>query len=284
MFHYSSPYYTAFGGAAYEQQFASMRAPRGTSLAAPQVLKVGTRCLPRKPDDPIPPGPADPSVCFGPCEGDEECPDGTVCNCRWRCCTVEYVDDGGDGSDVSEVPSLCPFDTSKNCAEGCRVCDSPSGDGTYEVQCCTGADVEAGDCPYTSQCEIPCTASSQFQGEGVGCMFCGNEGLKACTAKTKPCQWNNPCTANTRRKYLRPRPDGEWKEVDWGESEMLGAIANTLSSTRVQQPMTFEQQQQFMQRMVRDQQLAYHDAQRAFATQHAQQGSRMYMGTNRYYW
>lgn len=281
MFQYSSPYYTAFGGTGYEPQFGGMRAPRSTQLSTPPVLKVGTRCLPRNPDEPVPPGPSDPSVCFGKCEGDEECPDGTVCNCRWRCCTVEYVDEGSDFSDVGEAPSLCPFDTSLKCAQGCRVCDSRAGDGTYEAQCCTGAAGEDENCPYTSQCEIPCTASSQFQGEGVGCMFCGKEGLKACTAETKPCQWNNPCTANTRRKYLRPREtDGEWVE---DESEMLGAIANTLSSSAAA-PMTFEQQQQFMQRMVRDQQMAYHDAQRAFATQYAQQGSRMHMNTGRYYW
>lgn len=119
----------------------------------------------------------------------------------YKCCQREFTDyEGWDVPEENkEARDLCPFDTSLSCLVGCQVCDSA--DGGYEARCCTQDDT----CPYTSQCEIPCTASSQFQGEGVGCMFCPEEGgLKACTVDTKPCTYNNWCTPYTRKKYVDP--------------------------------------------------------------------------------
>lgn len=188
--------------------------------------------------------------------------------------------------DINDAPILCPFNTDLQCDQGCQVCDDPKNPGQYVARCCGYTDT----CEYTSQCEIPCTASSQFQGEGVGCMFCnepsqdgkpGRRGLVACTAESPPCTFDNKCTANTKKKYERPEDRPEYQRGDerdiihWGpdgpyspqplpvvppENEALGAVANYYMSQHAQRRMTFAQQQQFMQRLVRDQQLAMQEA------------------------
>ena len=184
--------------------------------------------------------------------------------------TGDYIE---NRVDVEDAPILCPFNTNLTCDQGCQVCDSPSGDGTYVAQCCGYTDT----CQYTSRCEIPCQASSQFQGEGVGCMFCAGEGLKACTATTAPCTFSNRCTANTKKKYERPEDQAEYNRGDERdivvapivppENESLGAVANFYRDQHRQPKMTFAQHQQYMQRMVRDQQLAMHQAARFHAKQ-----------------
>ena len=183
--------------------------------------------------------------------------------------------------DIEDEPIVCPFQTDLKCDQGCQVCDSPSGDGTYVAQCCGYTDK----CTYTSKCEIPCTASSQFQGDGVGCMFCGKgKGLVACTANSKPCSFDNRCTANTKKKYERPDdqpeynrgderdiihigPDGKVVPIVKPEENVhLGAIANYYSSQKPAGKMSKKQKQQFMQQVVRNQQLAMY----AYDQQHQQ--------------
>lgn len=182
--------------------------------------------------------------------------------------------------EIEDEPIVCPFQTDLKCDQGCQVCDSPNNDGTYVAQCCGYTDM----CQYTSKCEIPCTASSQFQGEGVGCMFCGKgKGLIPCTASTKPCTFDNRCTANTKKKYERPDdkpeydrgdehdiihigPDGKVVPVKKpAENVHMGAIANYYSSMKPPGKMSKKQKQHFMQQVVRDQQLAMY----AYDQQHA---------------
>jgi hypothetical protein len=178
----------------------------------------------------------------------------------YKCCMREFTDyDGSDAPDNSEAPSLCPFDTSLNCAEGCQVCDTPGGQpGQFTARCC----LEGETCPYSSQCEIPCTASSQFQGEGVGCMFCPSKGgLMACTRDTAPCTFDNFCTANTRKKYRRPS-DQNWNDPGGEDAPFvqLGAMANYAKDVHGGNKKGDKQQQ--MQLMVREQQMAFYQAQR----------------------
>jgi hypothetical protein len=185
----------------------------------------------------------------------------------------EFTDyDGSDVPDNSEAPNLCPFDTSLNCVEGCQACDTPGGEtGQYTARCC----LEGETCPYTSQCEIPCSASSQFQGEGVGCMFCPSKGgLMACTRDTAPCTFDNFCTANTRKKYKRPS-DKDWDEPGEDSPFMqLGAMANYVKEAHGKKKKGKGDKAHAMQMMVRDQQLAFYEAQqRQRAMQQAQMAS-----------
>lgn len=178
--------------------------------------------------------------------------------------------------EIQDEPIVCPFQTDLQCDKGCQVCDSPNNDGTYVAQCCGYTDV----CNYTSTCEIPCTASSQFQGEGVGCMFCGKgKGLIPCTANTTHCTFDNRCTANTKKKYERPRDEPEYNRGDKkdiihigpdgkvvpvpAENVHLGAIANYYSNFKPKGKMSKAQKQTFMQQQVRDQQLAMYNYEQA---------------------
>lgn len=161
----------------------------------------------------------DPECGFGTCTSDSDCgdemqcgftknsrpPSGSMCDGKpcagYKCCQREYADyEGWDVPYISDVATLCPFDAALNCPIGCQVCDSGT-PGLYTARCCD----ETSTCAYTSQCQIPCTASSQFQGDGVGCMYCPEKGgLVACTAQTEPCVIQNTCTANSEKKFVRP--------------------------------------------------------------------------------
>lgn len=185
---------------------------------------------------------------------------------------IDYEDWLEPRVETEDEPIVCPFQPDLKCDQGCQVCDSPNNDGTYVAKCCGYTDM----CKYTSQCEIPCSASSQFQGEGVGCMYCGKgKGLIPCTASTPPCTFDNRCTANTKKKYERPDDKPEYNRGDEQdiihvgrdgkvvpvikpeENVHLGAVANYYSSTmKPRSKMSKKQQQQFMQQVVRNQQLA----------------------------
>lgn len=260
---YSAPQLaTAFGGVDY----------------APPSYNARARAAPAWEPNPG----TDPECSLGVCSSDSDCggdpqvqcgytrrsrpPSDAKCGqdgnepCQsYQCCMREFTDyEGRDVPDKSEAPNLCPFDTSLNCVEGCQVCDTPGGQpGEFTARCC----LEGETCPYTSQCEIPCTASSQFQGEGVGCMFCPTKGgLMACTRDTAPCTFDNFCTANTRKKYRRPS-DKDWN--DFGADTpfvQLGAMANYAKDMHAGGKLKRDHQQQ-MQLMVRDQQLALYEAQ-----------------------
>lgn len=216
MFYHAPRSATAFGGVDYGMH-------DGAPAASPAYLGYPMRpAAPPLRDDnkqwrANPSG--DPECGFGMCMSDAECsddmqcgftkssrpPSGSMCDGKpcegYKCCQPEYTDyEGWDVPDVADVVTLCPFDANLNCPFGCQVCNGAT-PGSYQARCCD----ENSACPFTSECQIPCTASSQFQGEGVGCMFCPDKGgLMACTAQTEPCIFQNQCTANSQKKYVRP--------------------------------------------------------------------------------